>query len=439
MRSACTAIFASILASILASLAACSTAPKPSVKQAYLSQRLAWVDTSQPCYLDPFDASPIRVMNHRILLPVVLNGVQTIGILDTGAAVSLITPELAQAAKVEIQPRTARLAGIAGSFSTQLALVKTMQVGTSVYRNPRLLHVFPFGGSQGTVVGAQIGLDMLEGLDYDLDLPHETMRPYRTSNCAVIDPPWRNTYTGVVLSRGFNGHGNAVIVTPSGIAFGDITIPVTFPTSDVNATFDTGSTASLMSHEAALDAGATRAALAADPTKESTAIDGRKRRVIIHKFPDLAVGEEELRDLPIGVTRYFNRDDPDMILGMDYIEKHHFWLSFTTNALYIDSGEARKPTPPLDHAHRIAGSEMPAYPAEAKGEQGTVTASCTVEQNGQLTGCRVINDGGHTVLGKATLRWLAGDYGPVMQPAYRDGKPVSDTHCWTVTFSNRSE
>jgi predicted aspartyl protease len=437
MTSACRAVFAILLAC----LAACSTAPKPSVKQAYLAERAARVDTSKPCYMDPFAASPIRVINHRILLPVMVNGVQTIGILDTGAAATLITPELAQAAKVEMSPRVERFVGVAGSFSTQLAIAKKLQVGTSVSLLPRVVHVFPFGGSKGTIVGAQIGLDALAGLDYDLDLPHETMRPYRTSNCAIIDPPWRNTYTGVVMSRGFNGRGGGAVMFSSAglLSVGEINIPVTFPHSDVNAAFDTGSTKSFMSHEAALDAGVTRAQLAADATVVSTAIDSRHRSVIVHKFPDLAIGEEELRDMPITVGRYFNRDDPDMLLGMDYIDKHHFWLSFTTNALYIDSGEPRKPTPPLDHAHRIAGSAMPAYPADANGQQGEVTASCTVEADGQLTGCRVDNDGGHPVLGRAALRWLTGDYGPLMQPAYRDGKPVRDTHCWTITFASDSK
>jgi predicted aspartyl protease len=432
MRPAC----AAILAVLLAFLTACSTAPKPTVKQAYLTQRLAWVDTSRPCYMDPFAASPIRVIHHRIVLPVMVNGVQTIGILDTGAAATLITPELAQAAKVEILPRVERFRGVAGSFTTQLAIAKKLQVGTSVSLIPRVLHVFAFGGSNGAVVGAQIGLDVLAGLDYDLDLPHETMRPYRTSNCAAIDPPWRDTYTGVVLTRGFNGRGDGgVIFTSAGLlSVGEINIPVTFPHSEVNAAFDTGSTDSLLSHDAAIEAGATRMELARDKTVEGLAIDGRKRKVIVHQFPDLAIGEQELRNMPIGVAPTFDRRDPDMILGMDYIEKHHFWLSFTTNALYIDSGEPRKPTPPLDRAHWIAGSELPAYPQDANGEQGDVKASCTIEPDGQLSNCRLINDSGHAVLGKAALRWLTGDYGPVMQPAYRDGKPVRDTHTWTINF-----
>jgi predicted aspartyl protease len=384
--------------------------------------------------MDPFPASPIRVAYHRIFLPVEINGVQTVGILDTGAEFSLITPELAQAAGVAIQPGVDRLSGVAGSFRTQRAIINKIQVGTLVSRAPRPIRVFPFGDSDGTKLGAQIGLDMLEGFDYDLDLPHQTMRPYRTGNCAVIDPPWRTTSTGVVLSRGTNGRGGPAAFSLAGLPLGDITLPVAFPGGTVNAAFDTGATNSFMSHDAARDAGATSSELAADRVVQTEAIDGRKRWLIFHKFPDLAIGEEELHDLPIGVARYFNRNDPDMILGMDYIEKHHFWLSFTTSALYIDSGEPLKPTPPLDHAHRIAGSAMPAYPPDANGEQGEVTASCTVEPDGQLTACRLISDGGHVVLGKAALRWLTGDYGPIMQPAYRNGKPVRDTHCWTITF-----
>ena len=53
-----------------------------------------------------------------------------------------------------------------------------------------------------------------------------------------------------------------------------------------------------------------------------------------------------LHDVPIDVTRHFDRRDTwPMLLGMDYIEHHHLWLSYSTNALYIDSGE-KKPAAP---------------------------------------------------------------------------------------------
>jgi hypothetical protein len=44
-------------------------------------------------------------------------------------------------------------------------------------------------------------------------------------------------------------------------------------------------------------------------------------------------------------------DQLEMILGMDWIATHRLWLSYTTDSLYIDSGEKKpaswKPAPKL--------------------------------------------------------------------------------------------
>jgi predicted aspartyl protease len=424
------------MAASAAALTACSMPPKPSVKDAYLAMRLSSVDPAKPCYMRAHPPSPVKLVHRRLFMPVVVNGIQTIGVVDTGAAVSLITPELAEKAGVTSLKAPTRLSGVAGSFVTQTVLVNKLQLGTIVFSDPRVAHVFPFAGSSATDIGAQIGLDWLSGFDYDMDLPHEKFRAYSTQNCITVDPPWRNSYTGLVL--GHRGGADAMQIAslaPLSFAVGAITIPVTFEGSTIDAEFDTGSTDSLLSHDAALDAGVKSSQLRADKLVSAMAINGHSREVYEHKFADLAIGEEEIRNFPIAVTKHFDRRDTPMLLGMDYIARHHLWLSLTTDALYIDSGEARKPTPPLDEAHRIAGTESPDYPDDAKGEKGHVQVRCTVQADGSLKGCAVINDGGHKALGAHALTWLTGDNGPIMQPAYRNGKPVNSPHDWDFDFA----
>jgi hypothetical protein len=41
---------------------------------------------------------------------------------------------------------------------------------------------------------------------------------------------------------------------------------------------------------------------------------------------------------------------------------------------------------------------------------------------------------GNAVVDAAVMSWLTGRDGPLMQPAYRDGKPVAATGTWTVTY-----
>jgi len=410
--------------------------PKPTVKEAYLARRLAVVDPSQPCYVQPFAPMPVAVYHHVAFVPVSINGVVTLGKLDTGADTSLITPEIAGAANISPIKSRMRMLGVSGSFAASAGRIDRLQIGSIGFSGPKLAHIYSFGGSHGKDVGVLIGLDWLDGLDYELDLGHKKLRPFRTSNCVEIPVPWRNTYTGLALTRGMpTGERKSHYDWPG--MFGvveHVSVPVAFPDAILDAMLDSGAPSSMMSHESAMDAGVRSGQLEADPVEEVRGLSGDHRKFYVHRFPDIGIGEEEIHDFPILVARHFDRRDATMILGMDFIEQHHLWLSFTTDALYIDSGEPRKLQPPLDHAHSIGGTQQPAYPSDGNQKGGIVDAQCFVEADGSLTACIILKDGGDPALGRATTEWLTKGAGPLMQPAYRDGKPVREQHRWRIDF-----
>jgi predicted aspartyl protease len=420
---------------VFAIVTGCS-APRPSVKDTYIANRLAVVDPTQPCELSPKPVIPIRVVNRQVYLPVVVNGIETIGVLDTGADESLVTPEIAAAAKLPLSKSKEQFRGVAGAFATVPALVEKFQVGPIIYTGKRIVQVFPFADSRGTDIGAQIGMDWLDGFDYDIDFRNQLLRPYETNNCVIIDPPWPNTSTGLELRRGpldLQAHSYDNLVD-SISEFREISLPVTFPGGFVDALFDTGSSDSMLSHAAARDAGVSVAALDADPVQTITGIDGAKTKAHLHRFDDIAIGEEELHNVTMAVAMHFDRRDTSMILGMDYIGTHHIWLSLTTNSIYIDSGEKRKLTPPMENAHTVGGATMPGFPVDATAKSGTVTAGCWVEGDGSLTGCQVTQDANDKAFGRAVLFWLTGAAHPVMQPAYRNGHPMRQWHLWMINF-----
>lgn len=418
-------------------LSGCATAPSLSPQETYLQSRHAVTDPTQPCFVDPFDTFPIKVSHHRILVPVTVAGIRTVGILDTGASFSLITPELAAKAGVQLLDGGDRIQGIAGSFEPKIGIAKYVQFGSVKSLEPRRLHVFPFGGSQAEKLGVQIGIDWLDGLDYDLDLKHETMTPYRVSNCATIDPPWRDDYTGVIVKRDFENHGRNYSWMDA-MFNRQISVPVVFANGQaIEAMFDTGSTDSLLSHDAALDAGLTSSEIGADPIVTSEAIDGRPKQLHRHKFARLSLGHEDLHDFTAFVEAHFDRRSNPMLLGMDYIGLHRFWISFSTNALYIDTGKLRPPIPPFDQPRQIGGAQMPEYPEDAHGLKGSVQAACMVEADGSLTGCSATVTNGPETYRRSVLNWLASAYGPMMQPAYVNNVPVRRSHSWNISFAGK--
>ena len=117
-----------------------------------------------------------------------------------------------------------------------------------------------------------------------------------------------------------------------------------------------------------------------------------------------------------------------MILGMDYLGSHHLWLSLTTNALYIDSGESRRLIPPIIEARQVGGPLQPVYPRDARLALALVHATCFVETDARLTDCRVSDDGGDAALARATMTWLTGAAAPVMQPGHQDGVAVRESY-----------
>lgn len=398
--------------------------------------RLSTIDHTQPCLVDPFEPSPIKLYKKQIFLPVFINGISTLGMLDTGASFTLITPEFAQAAGVTPGKEQERMFGVAGAFTTQVGIAKTVQFGTIGFDTPQRVHIAPFAGSRGKTIGVNVGLDWLDGLDYDLDLGAEKLTAFRVSNCVTVDPPWRTTYSGVIVKRAFDKSVTGYTPELSDILYNrQISVPVMFGDTAVEAEIDTGSTESFLSHASAIDAGATSAGLEKDEVVHSDAIDRRRNAYYRHVFHNVTIGEDVLPDFPVDVAQHFDRRDTHMLLGMNYIATHHLWLSFTTGVLYIDSGEPRKLIQPLDDPHWIAGSRMPAYPADAKGDKGEVKAQCMVEASGALDKCEITSGGEHTILAKAVLHWLTSAYGPVYQPAYRDGKPVEKVRTWDIDFA----
>lgn len=330
---------------LISLLSGCVQTPAPSVRQHYLDQRLhaPLIDRNRPCEYAKLRPFPFKLGGNHVFIPVALNGVMTIGMVDTGSAISVFTPELAQAAHVEAAgTRGFTMRVLGGTVAVPAGTAHSLGYGSITLSGRVPIHILAFGGSKGLTLGALIGQDLLDHMDYDIDLAHGVFLPYRTRNCLAIDPPWDTAYTGLTITRGvINGENKEIVefATRLSLSLG-VSVPVFFGDKTLDALFDTGAGISVMSRAAARGLGVTDAALAADPLTERTGASGISAKLRLHTFSDVTVGEDVFHRFPIAVIPEFDkRDTAPMILGMDYIAKHHLWLSYTTNALYIDSGE----------------------------------------------------------------------------------------------------
>jgi Aspartyl protease len=334
-----------IALALMLSASACQPQPSdpPVPDRSYLLHRNA-VDPTKPCRIAKFATVPLKLYHNIAFVPVKVNDVFTYGILDTGSDGTLLTPAMVTAAKIALEPKLHPLHayGMAGGFSMQLALADSFQIGELKLTHPNPSGVVDFVNSNHEKVGALIGSNLIGAFDWDIDFAFGRMTSFETQNCHDIDPLWDTKSTGVPLTRGTNRKFTA-LANLLGLN-ANVTIPVEFDGGSLTAIFDTGSVHSYLTREGAHKAGITNAQLDHDPIVVLTAINGKTRKVRRHTVSEFVVGEDLQRNFPVDVAEYFNRNDEfDMILGMDWIASHHIWLSYTTDSLYIDSGEKKPP------------------------------------------------------------------------------------------------
>jgi predicted aspartyl protease len=298
------------------------------------AMREANLDRSKVCTITPLGELPLTVEANHVWLPVTVNGKSGPGMLDTGAFASYIDPGQAIMIKRHADGGLIGMASASGTGLARWRWIGEFSVGPLHWTKDVRVIVSPpptIKGRPQTIAG--VGIDFLGKYDYDIDFPHRRMTIYATENCVHPEPPWPTKSTGIPIERIEHGFG--------------LVIPVEFDAGTVNAQIDTGAGYTTMTRGAAEHLGLTRAQILADPTDyvEDVFKGGAHSTIHWHSFPELVVGEDLLKNQKIGVFEKYGAADNQvgMILGMDYLQTRHFWLSLSTDALFIDSGELKDP------------------------------------------------------------------------------------------------
>ena len=292
--------------------------------------RQSSLDTHKVCRLYRMGTIPVSLSDTLPIIPFKVNALQSSAIMDTGGIATFISPSQANAAKAHTSfGRGIWIEGIGGHPTfVPLMWANTVQIGDIKWGHGVQLAISGQPNDEPGAVVNVVGMDFLDKFDYDLDFAHHKISVFSTENCVHPEPPWDTTSTGVPLSRVEHDH--------------KVTMPVAFTGDLLEAEFDTGSMTSYLTRAGARKAGVSDAELDRDPLEVLTGVDGN-RKIRRHRFAEIAIGEDVLRDFTMDVDdAHYTNLGVDMIIGMDYIAQHHLWLSLSTNALFIDSGERKK-------------------------------------------------------------------------------------------------
>jgi hypothetical protein len=135
-------------------------------------------------------------------------------------------------------------------------------------------------------------------------------------------------------------------ITPQGL----LLVRVVANGQPMRALFDTGAAITVMRQGVATRAGVPEAVLARPVDGWASGIGPATPGVRRHLLPELRVGEEVLRDVPVGIVET-SWDLPfEMVLGMDYMAPRRFWISYARQRLHVQRSGAEAWVPAVGRA-----------------------------------------------------------------------------------------
>jgi predicted aspartyl protease len=296
------------------------------------------------------DCGPLRQINsvdlvagpNRVLVPVSINGVPKLFLLDTGGDVSQINGEVARELGLTLQDSNLKMLDMYGHASNKMVRLEKFTVGRL---NGEDIHMAvqpdpDFG--KGTRFVGLFSPDLMGRYDVDIDFGTYKMNYFSSDHCPGHVVYWQHA---------------ALAVAPMNFHKRHIRLPVKVDDKELTAEIDTGATNTVMRAEAArrlfdivpetpgnvpLNNQGMAAAFGrvfANLDFEGVAV--KNPHVVI--VPDL-IGKKDPNNSLRTDTRTKKVDDledrPDMLIGMDILKKLHLYIAFGENKLYISEASA---------------------------------------------------------------------------------------------------
>lgn len=264
----------------------------------------------------------VATLRNAPLVTLIANGTPVTLLLDTGSQSTVLTPAVArrigaQVPRVEFQRELSALRGSLQSSEVELRSF-TMGGVALPWRRVRVASVNIPNIFSGPLDGV-LGVDVLGSFDIDLDLPHHRMVFYQKQSCPRAAPAWTEPYATIAAGRSLGDH---------------LFFPVQLNHRRIYALFDTGAQVSVLSTRAALALGITEAALARDRPTMTRDAAAQRLSARIHRFSQLEIAGEVVRD-PEFIVTDINLRDADLVLGIDFLGPRRIWLSYGSQQIFL--------------------------------------------------------------------------------------------------------
>jgi clan AA aspartic protease (TIGR02281 family) len=283
------------------------------------------VHAANKCEMRKVAELPIDMRGSQPTLAVKINGKDARFLLDSGAFYSMISAATAD----EYGLKTAsgfmnlKVKGIGGTQDARTTRVQQFSIGNIVLNDAQFMVA---GSEVGSGLSGILGQNMLKNFEVEYDLGHGIVRLFQSKNCDnIVLAYWlapNEDYSKVpILSLAESGAHTVGYALING--------------KKIAVMFDSGAGTSIVSSQAAENAGVKLNSDAVVPAGFSRGIGQGFMQTYIGRFSSFKIGDgEEIKSAKLRIGKG-NLGGEDMLIGADFFMSHRIFVGNNEHVLYL--------------------------------------------------------------------------------------------------------
>jgi predicted aspartyl protease len=277
------------------------------------------------CVVQPVATLPLHLKAGHFVTSLRIEGSEVAVLVDTGAAVTALDRSVVDRLGLRKDPsRRAAIIGIGGRTRGALDFVVADKMALGALpldAVPIVRGDFNAGRPEASRIEGILGGDILGRYDVEFDAPHERMVLATVAGCSGRFVDWPGAVQAIPLTSLFENRLKLA--------------PLQLDGRPLTALIDTGATQSVVFAAGVRRLGGALRRSADDRSGYGIGADGGQRvKMTLHRFATMRLGAETTMDPIVAVTQA-RPMALDMVLGLDYLAKRRFWLSYATDQLFI--------------------------------------------------------------------------------------------------------
>ncbi|MDE1145502.1 MAG: retroviral-like aspartic protease family protein [Azospirillaceae bacterium] len=279
------------------------------------------------CKLGKLGTLNLTMDGNMPLLDATVNDQKVYLLMDTGAALSLITkPATDRLQLTRHAVPFASVEGVGGRAQLYVARVKELKLGEWTARN------IDMPVSSNHDIGAPdiagiLGENFLSQFDLDIDIAHNSVVLLKAMDCDDDTPLvlWQGNYADADIGRSQQGNPK-------------IWLTVKLNGQDVHAILDTGAYTSVLTQRAAERAGIKPDSPGVTRSGGSQGIGDNEVQDYVGVFDSFELGDEQIKHVRLRFGDLFEHrgyNVPEMLLGLDFLRAHRVMVAHSQRKIYF--------------------------------------------------------------------------------------------------------